>query len=787
MKLKLRRTVSSYVYRDISPEPSTSMNRQVISPRKKKLISKCSKLKKKVEDKQRTIKNLRAKTKRIYKKLITLETVVKELHNRPGLKDHINDISIACSNETLKILIDRVNDKRKGKLSTTTKYDEELKKFALTLHFYSPKAYNYIREKFDLCLPHLNTLKTWYNKVDCEPGFTSESFNTIKEMGKKSKLFVNLTFDEMSIREYTEWVGNKHYGFVNFGNDMHGDDVEIAKEVLVFMVVAVNGYWKLPVGYFPSRGFTASQKANLLKLCLDYLSQCNCEVMAITFDGLSSNLNMAKILGANLNVEPYKSYFRHKGKKYYIMLDCCHLLKLIRNLFADKKILIDAQGGKIDFEFLEQLNIIQFEEGLHLANKITFRHIYFHKQIMKVRLAAQLLSRSVATALEYCEKYLGLPQFKHVAATVSFLKHVNDIFDIFNFRNLCNIGFKKPLSKNNNIEIFDKLDEVYEYFSKLKFEDGTLIINSKRRLGFAGFLMNIITLKWLYVDYIEKGLLIFLPLYKFSQDHLETFFSAVRSKGGFNNNPTIRNFASAYRRLLCHNEIKISESGNCLELEKITILSPNQMSTVDRINTSLVYNKITKEFTAENSILTPEMMDYDNDFVLPNFNENLSTFTKTVVEYVAGFVVKKIIKSINCEVCIESLLGSPTVDSLIGQKDFSDYLKFLTYPSEDVFYVCLKCETYFRENLKMKFNITKKNFEKIVLRVLLDLTSDSLFLNLNNHIADQEPINSHRYLIIKYIVEVYFDVRLKYESKLKNMSRESLRNYLNKIVLFSGQ
>jgi len=36
----------------------------------------------------------------------------------------------------------------------------------------------------------------------------------------------------------------------------------------------------------------------------------------------------------------------------------------------------------------------------------------------------------------------------------------------------------------------------------------------------------------------------YLLTYKFSQDHIELFFGAVRSTGGFNNNPT------AYKRLL---------------------------------------------------------------------------------------------------------------------------------------------------------------------------------------------------------------------------------------------
>jgi len=56
----------------------------------------------------------------------------------------------------------------------------------------------------------------------------------------------------------------------------------------------------------------------------------------------------------------------------------------------------------------------------------------------------------------------------------------------------------------------------------------------------------------------------FLLSYKFSQDHLEMLFSAIRSKGAFNNNPTVSQFEAAYKSLLVHAQIKTSHNANCL-------------------------------------------------------------------------------------------------------------------------------------------------------------------------------------------------------------------------------
>lgn len=42
-------------------------------------------------------------------------------------------------------------------------------------------------------------------------------------------------------------------------------------QVLVFMLVALNDCWKIPVGYFLLDGLSASEKARLAKKCLEFV------------------------------------------------------------------------------------------------------------------------------------------------------------------------------------------------------------------------------------------------------------------------------------------------------------------------------------------------------------------------------------------------------------------------------------------------------------------------------------------------------------------------------------
>jgi len=64
---------------------------------------------------------------------------------------------------------------------------------------------------------------------------------------------------------------------------------------------------------------------------------------------------------------------------------------------------------------------------------------------IKVNLAAQTLSQSVADALQFCLKELQLPEFKGCEATIEFIRSIDILFDFLNSRNLYGQGYKTPL------------------------------------------------------------------------------------------------------------------------------------------------------------------------------------------------------------------------------------------------------------------------------------------------------------------------------------------------------
>lgn len=233
------------------------------------------------------------------------------------------------------------------------------------------------------------------------------------------KIICALVMDEIAIRKKIEFDGKKYYGYVDFGVSLN-QNRDIAREALVFMVVAINDTWKCPIGYFFINSLS-TQKMNLIIQCLKALFDCGVNVASLTFDGCQANFVMIKLLGCSLNLQNLRTSFNYENHIVQLLPDPSHMIKLVRNTFGEKKIIMDENGNIIDYNFIIKLCELQETEGLHLANKLRKQHIHFFKQKMKVKFATQLLSRSVAHSLIFCNNKLNLTEFRNCDSTVNFI------------------------------------------------------------------------------------------------------------------------------------------------------------------------------------------------------------------------------------------------------------------------------------------------------------------------------------------------------------------------------
>lgn len=268
----------------------------------------------------------------------------------------------------------------------------------------------------------------------------------------------------------------KNSGYVDMGTGTSENCQTLASEAYVLLVNGINYHFKLPLGYFLVHGLTAEQKVNLINLCLIKCHDAVIKVASLTFDGHSTNLTVMKLLGCKIDTKhKLKTTFDHPVDKYdvAVFLDPVHMFKLVRNHWESKKVILDSNNNKIDWNLLCELNKLQEDEGLHFANKITRRHIMFRNNIMKVKLASQVLSTSVATALKFCRENAKLITFKNSEPTEHFVRNMNNLFDVFNSRNMKQFDYKQPLYSRNKDFIFSVLNSMKTYIRELKIKQAT--------------------------------------------------------------------------------------------------------------------------------------------------------------------------------------------------------------------------------------------------------------------------------------------------------------------------
>jgi len=685
-----------------------------------------------------------------------------------------------------QIILKQLNGTSEKKISP------ELRAFALTLNFYSSSAYNYVRKVFNKSLPHPSTIRKWYAVINGSPGFTTESLNAlhnkVSEMKLKNKqLICGMMMDEVSIKQDVHFNGKRNQGYVNYGTGLNEDtdSLPLAKEALVLMLVALNSNWKIPIGYFLINGMSGEEKANLVRTSLNIFHETGVIVKSLTFDGAGSNISMATSLGSKLHPPNVKTYFLHPitKSKIFIFLDPCHMLKLCRNTLGDWKSLYDKNGQEIKWELFEKLVKLQDETQLHLATKIRARHINYYKEKMKVRLAAQTLSESVSKALIYCSNQ-KIQGFQNSDATSTFCQQMNDIFDLLNTRNfLDKTVYKKPIYKKDEtfLKLFttsaiDYLESLQTrvYNKQTKSFDFIPVINSGRKTGFNGLIVCLKSIIALFDDVIKTDLMDFILSYKISQDHIEMFFSAIRSRGGFCNNPTASQFESAYKRLLIHTEITTSIQANCMRLDETEILTVTSSS--QRIESDSL------EYFCTAGIDIDE--EEDTSMFLYLEQSQYTSYLMDTTQYISGFVVRKITKIIKCQECAEVISeSSNTQTPLIDLKTRGGLIR----PNDDVTELCRIGENVFRIHQHTFQSNSNNATKKFIIKAFSRINISKYFLKLSNHIYNQNPINNHLIQIIKLIFKSYFTIRIHHLNKTISQPKERIRSHFTKLVHFQHQ
>lgn len=156
---------------------STDFSSSEVTPRKRKLLNKLERVERVSAKRKLKLTLLKRKLVRKQKKISNMKTILKSLKKKKIMEEETLDM-ISKLGGPQELYCRQYKKSLKKKLPK--KYSDELKVFALTLHYYSPAAYKYVRRTFNTCLPHTRTISRWYQSINGLPGFTSEAFEALR-------------------------------------------------------------------------------------------------------------------------------------------------------------------------------------------------------------------------------------------------------------------------------------------------------------------------------------------------------------------------------------------------------------------------------------------------------------------------------------------------------------------------------------------------------------------------------------------------------------------------------
>ncbi|KAG0431463.1 hypothetical protein HPB47_021782, partial [Ixodes persulcatus] len=214
------------------------------------------------------------------------------------------------------------------------------------------------------------------------------------------------------------------------------------------------------------------------------------------------------------------------------------------------------------------------------------------------------------------------------------------------------------------------------------------------------------------------------------------FFSCVRQRGGWNNNPSAAQFRQAYRKQLVHAGVQAPNSANVaadLEGESLTV----------------------SQGTINPALDAGDDQEGDDLAVVYGLGEGtLSEFTSEVVKYIGGFVSRQVTKTLSCPSCVSMLLDDSVTRVLITIRDNGG----LVYPSELVCQLLQETEKIFRV-------ATEVGTAQISATVLTILAYRAFYEKHAKSFQNQVHVNDepmHAVALAKAVIKKYVTLRLRH-------------------------
>ncbi|KYN04403.1 THAP domain-containing protein 9 [Cyphomyrmex costatus] len=377
-------------------------------------------------------------------------------------------------------------------------------------------------------------------------------------------------------------------------------------------------------------------------------------------------------------------------------------------------------------------------------------------------------------AISYLRDHCKLKEFYGSEATTEFLYMFDRIFDLMNSRNIFGKDYNKTPLKWSNLKYWNEIFvETEQYIRTLR--------GQVRKTFALGFLINICSFRnfamYLLCPDGDKCFTYFLT-YKCSQDQIELYFSCLRLRGGWNNNPNIMQVLWSVRRLFYRNSVEPSINSNCL-------------SEGFELSPAFEFWKSTRALQDVNCT------DRDNrelkNLMMRLEHVELSYYQRNILYYIAGNVTNKFMQKFQCSYCHKIVVASSHSKDHNYYNFDSGFLDFvnrgkLKIPSKCIFETIIFCEKAFKTEITVGFNGNINFKNKITAAAIKQFMPLLKTLFKPDHPIVETSNLCEEIKIIKFVVALYTKIRLYAYAKTNTLkylgSKATLRQKLSKTILF---
>lgn len=720
-------------------------------PKKKTVapVQKIEKLKLELKKARKKVNNLQTQLNSVKKKIVKIQ-----LSARRSFKEEAQTV---FSKSLLNMQL---------RHRTSAPWTPLEKKTALAIYYKSSSCYTFLRRK-GVTLPAISTIKKWLGNFHCTPGFNQRIFRNLaikaESLSKSEKICI-VMFDEMSIKKHLDYSEKLDIfeGISDLGK--LGRTSVPASQALVLMIRGIYSPWKIPLAYFlTGNGVTCAELHKIMLTCLEKLVSLNMTPIGIVCDLSSTNQKFM----ANLNVTLEQPFFIFQNRKYFAFYDVPHLLKCIRNNFLNNRFV--GRNKLIKFSDIKSVYEIDNKSSTgRCLLKLTNKHINpnaFEK--MNVKLAAQLLSHSVACAIK-----VALRTGELVSATgentANFVDTINYLFDALNSTRFTSSNPYNRVLSDKNPQVLKAINEGYDLIQNL------YKISNKGELyrppSFDGFLQTINAVKMFYSEQQTEGKT-FLFTGRLSQDPLENQFSIYRQKGGYNRNPTAKSFRMSFKLNLVTNLMKPAATSN----SGMNTDEDHNLLDLDGIYTSDLL-KSEPENVSDTDLLGTSSSEDSDGPTLNNFSEFHFTLEACSTIYFAGYLVKKCFDKFKCCECLSSLESSDSIDNnkelLIFYKNYDlEQKNNLKKPTELMEYFAKISLDQFSKNIN-KYISKKVMFH--LMRIITKELNDMLPAWFD---VPENCINHRQYILQLIIKTLIFKYCKTFSTSIQTQSGKKILSY----------